>query len=276
MRNITFFLIILGSLVLRDSVIAQTKKQSATKITFTTDLPDSLKSVVNETVKLFSSKYGPISYLSIGRDTVTKPVQRSDGGIETTDAYTISGAIFINKNIQWTRVGLRNTIKHELFHAIAPVKSRLLPVDSSYELTTDGFKVVGYHGLALIVRNTEKKIESGFRLIEEAAAEVCALKLENGYLVHSYTYFALGSFMQDMVDAGWITTNQLITCQKSNDFLGFCGKILKKPRAVVTPDDVVYVTDCFQKIYESKKNYKSVMLSIIEKRGEKGQYNIKD
>ncbi len=273
MKYAPLFLIIINSLALCGN--AQ-PRVPPTVITFTINLPDSLKSSIRDAVTLFTATYGQIDSLSIGTDTITEPVQLADGGIETTEAYTVPGAIFINPTVKYTRMHMRNNMKHELFHAIASKLLRPLPPDSTYALLNDGFVVIGYHGLVIEVSNSERHITSGFRLIEEAAAEVCAMKLEPGYEVHSFTYYWLGSFLKDMVAAGWISTRDLISEQRDNDFLAFCGKILKKPRGAVTPDDVVFISGCFQQIHESNKNYRSVMTSVIEKRGEKGQYLITD
>ena len=225
----------------------------STRVDFKTTLPDSLKSAVVEAVRFYGDTYGCISQVAICEDTTELTKIRQDGSNEVILAHALPGAIYINKKAWINRARIRNIIKREMFHAIAPRGP--LYFKQSYLIYNDAYEVVGYKGLSLMLISRKLAVISDMKLVEEAAAEVCALELEKGYTTSSMQYFYIGSFLRNMVDSGWVTPQQLIQMQKTNDYPAFCALFCNKKEPALTPDDLGLVVDCFFRIANGNGYY---------------------
>ncbi len=228
-----------------------------------TSFSESQTSTIVRAVSKYVNYYHIVLKLGIYEDKITSP-QKYGGSVLETVAFGEPGKIFVNKRLKTGLAQLENVIKHEMSHAIKPV--RQAPLMQFMAVMSDGYLLVGYYGLSLIMINPANGKEIRFTYIEEAAAEFCAIRIEEGYSIrNSREYFYLGSLMIEMSKEGWINEFELVRMIQNNDVTGFCSQILKTPAKSLTTQEIEFVADAFQTARDGKDK-REIIDSIKERR----------
>ncbi len=234
------------------------------------------KQIIVETVKLYDHIY-KLSFKELRVVEHPNPTSRTlgDGRIETVLASGKPGKIEITlRTYSPTDANLlRDTLKHELFHTILP--NQMADLFPTRRILGDGSECLGFHGLTMKVRTTSG-VETYFRAIEEAAAELCAQQLGPGFVSTAPDYFSISIFMKEMTNMEWVTPEELIAFQKSNGFREFCAKILKTEARSLSDDDIRLVCEAFQLVRGSRTEIVPQLKKIIERRGETGKYQFRE
>jgi hypothetical protein len=114
----------------------------------------------------------------------------------------------------------RNAVEHEMTHACKPKVPKLI---EPFTLS-DGATVTGVHGLALLI-TLPNGTQTGFRLIEEGAAEALAYNLDKSYTASSPEYHRLGSLTLSRMAQQGITPQALSGYVQNNDMLGYVSAL---------------------------------------------------
>ena len=240
------------------SSVQESQKNISTKITYHTDiLNEQQRNRVEQTITSYLSFFNiNIEEITIAEDVVRKK-QQTESGETSTVAYAEPGVIYINpdfcsNNDEKKR---KNTIIHELFHCIkSKTWMAILPYVLKHWSTMTGF-----NGLSILVQS--KWEDTKFVLLEEAAAEACAVKYDQNYSVEDVYYANLGSLMLKMMYKWWITTDDLIKAQQTNDVYFLISKIIGK-----VPDnkDLEIIMWCFNDVYMTDQDITEQALKTIE------------
>lgn len=150
---------------------------------------------------------------------------------------------------------LSNIIVHELFHSIKPSK----PTATNPYKLSDWYNIVWFHWLSILVSNWKENTQFG--IIEDAAAEACAAKFKPDYIISNVYYANVWSLMLKMISRWWLTVDDLIKAQTSNDIYFIVSKILNKD---VKNDDIEKLMWIFNKLYSTDKDITNNLIGEIE------------
>jgi len=236
---------------LKDTLI-QTKsiEQTIPKVEYDVSLSYEQQQIVDGAVKGYFSLY-PCSMktIIIASDNVENEKN------EKTLAYTKPHCIYLNIEDIIDNNAFKNTIIHELFHTIKP---DTLKLTTPYKLK-DGYSVIGYHGLSIVVKNDQQQTQFG--VFEDAAAEALASLYYNNYQVPNVYYANIGSLILKMIHRWWLTADDLIDYQSNNSFESFCEKIIdKKP----TSKDIESLMQIFNDVYSTDQDLTNSAIQKIE------------
>lgn len=221
------------------------KKQNIIDIVYkTTIVPDSFKKELRRVVELYNVKYG-LTYntLYISSESIPNNVY-PDGSIVTTQAHALYQKIILNefeiKN--WNMKKFRNMIKHELFHTLAKDTIRIKPF-----LLEVRDSVIGFIGLSMNVKLGSGEV-SGLKKLEEAAAEVCAIRTGEGYSQDA-SYFGITEIFTYLIELKYITALDLVLYQSRSDMNGLVKKILNR-KEEPTIRELMIVYNVFNNLWE--------------------------
>ncbi len=239
MKKIIFFVTILSVSFSLSKVYSQ---QTEVKILIKFDMPDSLQIVLARAI------FNYVTIYNLSLDSIIVEAEKEDfkipaGIFQVTDTskrkayYRLSARALPGKIILYPQ-GLKstcseffNTITHEMFHVLRPKDFFHMeqPVwISKYH------QLVGYDGLGACT--VLEGVTSVLRVIEEAAAEVCAVYANPDYFLDNDKYFRVRNLMFLIIEHKYLSINDLILFQQNNDFLGFIGKTINKDK--ITPQDI--------------------------------------
>jgi len=237
---------------LKDTLI-QTNSviQKTPKITYEISLSSEQQHLIEQIVKGYFAQYPcDMNTLTISAD------MPKDKENEQTLAHAKSRHIYLNPEHLTDNTSLKNTILHELFHTIKPDSLTL----TSPHTLKDGYTIVGYHGLSIVVKNDKQQTQFG--LFEDAAAEALASMYDQNYQVPNIYYANIGSLMLKMIHRWWVFVDDLIYAQSHNDFDFLCEKILRRK---ITLQDVESLMSIFNEVYMTQDDLTEEALKKIEK-----------
>ena len=245
---------------IQDTLITQTAPHQPTKVEYDVLLTAEQKNIIETTTRGYTNFYRCfLPILTISTDTLlgtpTDP-KLPNGSTEQTLAHATPHHIYLTSTDMTEIKSLKNTITHEFFHTIKP---DTFSITSPY-MFKDGYTAMGYHGLSIKVSN--KKDQTKFGLFEDAAAEACARTYASDYSVPNVYYSNIWSLVLQMIHRGWITPEDLIHFQMTNDVPWFCGKIFNKK---TDAKDIEALMKIFNDIYKTEKDLTPDALRKIEK-----------
>lgn len=225
----------------------QSAEQKTPKINYEISLPYEQQQIIEKIVKEYFSQYPcSMKILTISAEVVEN---------QQTLAHAKPHTIYLNTD-RLDDVSIKNTITHEFFHTIKPDSLRIV---SPYILQ-DGYKIVGYHGLSIVVSTGKEQTQ--FWVFEDAAAEACASLYDSEYSVPNIYYANVWSLMLKIIHNGRLTVDDLIFVQSTNDIDGFVQKIYNK---TTTPQDVESLMQIFNDVYMTEEDLTEQALKKIEK-----------
>lgn len=226
-------------------------KQHMPKITYDISLSYEQQQIIEDVVKGYISFYPCVmKTLTISADT---PEDKEN---ENTLAHSDSHCVYLDPEDLRDNTSLKNTMIHELFHTI---KNDSLTLTTPYKLK-DGYTIIGYHGLSIIVQNGKQQTKFG--VFEDAASEACASIYDTEYTVPNVYYSNIGSLMLKIIHKWWLTSNDLIRCQSSNNVDLLCEKIFNKKN---TKQDIEILMQIFNDVYSTDQDVTDEAIKKIEK-----------
>ena len=149
-----------------------------------------------------------------------------------------------------------NTFIHEIFHAIKPEKADAI---APYVIK-NGYTITWVHGLNILVHKWDISVQ--FSILEEAAAQACAEKYKPNYNHSDINYKYIGPFMLKIINKGWISTQDIIEAQMTNNIYMFVSKILNKNE--VDGKDIETIMGIFDTVFRNKQDYTDINIKKIE------------
>ncbi len=224
----------------------QSVEQTIPKIDYQISLLYEHQQLIEQIVKEYFSQYPcTMKTLTISAEAVEN---------QQILAHAKPHMIYLNPN-RLDDASIKNTITHELFHTIKPDS---LTIVSPYVLQ-DGYEIIGYHGLSIVVSNGKEQTQ--FWVFEDAAAEACASAFNQKYSVPNIYYANVWSLMLKIIHNGRLTVDDLIFVQSTNDIDGFVQKIYNK---TTTPQDVESLMQIFNDVYMTEEDFTEQALKKIE------------
>ncbi len=232
-------------------------------------IADTFKSVVPQVLTDFRKFCGVPTYPTL---TITDTVYPS---INVNGKASMYGAKSVHANIELNPTGFtldwysawefRNTMVHEIWHTLRPEeRTEVTPFKLDSTLT-----VVAYRGVTPIF--TPKGYHNSY--IEEGVADLVSSLIYPDYIPKTVMYRNVASLMKTIMTAKWVTLDNLITAETTNDLPLLVGLIVKKPKDKVSPDDIVFVINIFTETYNNG-DPDGPFQKIAERRGEKGMYQL--
>jgi len=150
---------------------------------------------------------------------------------------------------------LKNTIIHEFFHTIKP---DTVTLSRDNYVLPDGYRITWYRWLSIKVQKWRDTTQFG--VIEDAGAEACAFTYKNNYQVPNPHYANGGSLMLKMIHNWWITAEDIIQYQQTNNISAFCKKILNKK---ISPQNIGFLMQMFNMVYATQEDLTDKALKEI-------------
>ena len=225
------------STTLKHSHKEQQKHIPKTKIVYKNITITSMqKDIIEKTIAGYTQFYNCwLKEITITTDTTFVKKRENDKTITVESRTRGQVILFDPKNFSHDINKLENIILHELFHTLKPKQaSAIIPC-----LLQDGYTMTGYHGLSIDVENWD--IKTKFWSIEDAAAEACAYGYKENYSVQAAPYVHIWLIMVKMVRQWWITYEDLIQAQKTNDVSSLCTKIYQRPVDTWDVEDLISI-----------------------------------
>lgn len=187
-----------------------------------------------------------VSAKGTGRRVIRLP----DGSKDITLACSFPGNIdLVPEEVRSrSRESLRGTALHEATHACKPVHP--LPAPPGVVLS-GGEVVTGIHGFAVLVRLPSGE-NTGFRLIEEGAAEALAKFKDDGYTSSSPEYYYVGAMTIQFKNYRGMTPGEIQGHIERNDLAGYMTRVLGRPAGINARD-----LDAFMSAYDRVSRAKS-------------------
>ena len=220
-------------------------------IVYKTQLPDSLKTVLETTVRDYDLRYTLLDTLFI-TDTIVDYKYHSDTSSQISIAYGSPKTICLNKIFlkkgKTDTTLFRFTVAHELFHTLG---SMYLEMNPYY--VNPVFVINGYRGLTMWMNLDKPNIR--FSLLEEASAEMCAYYLYPDYMVQSMEYQNIGFVLKAMIDSNWVKPKDLIEATKGSNPPKIISLLTNKSQNDLSRIDIVRIMNLFKKAYDNKNCY---------------------
>ncbi len=160
-----------------------------------------------------------------------------------TLAQSVSGEITLDSE-DWITMPSdeqRGTILHEMTHACQKKDQNDLTPPF---FLSDGAVAVAEQGLSLLVTLPDGA-KTGFRQVEEGAAEALAYSVDHTYVTHHPKYYALGELTLNLIKQRQITPQQVASYAQNSDLLGYVAALYGET-GVATNQQMQDVVTSFQ------------------------------
>lgn len=222
-------------------IYSQENKSTIEILYHTDQIPLSSKIELARVVELYHQKYG-LTYDTLHIYTqAMNEEKKSNGAISITEAYSEYQKITFNDLLVkgWNVKAFSNILKHELFHTLVKESISMKPF-----WLQDNDSICGCNGFSFRVK-LKNNATTYLTQLDEAAAEVCAIRLGEGYSQENH-YYSITRILNYLIELKYISENDLSYFASHSDIHGLIEKILNVH--TVTDNQLISFYNLFESV----------------------------
>lgn len=235
-------------------------------------LPEGSGEVIKEAFDKYYKDYDFKGQVAVVKGNSRETYIPSMGIMALAPEVTFPGVIRLNPDF-FNKTNdpdvLRNVIRHSITHAQKPKEEEYTP-EKPFQFHNANVKLLGFHGLFVLVTNNETGETQRFTYFEESVCETLGRNKNPSYRASNPSYHNMGRLTMHAVDGQGLpigtAEKSLLKMAQSNDVWGFVKLMTGKKSPDY--DDLEWLIDIYTDAYDQKRPAEEILKELDSYRKE--------